>query len=492
MGRGFGGRSTRSFRRWLVPAVAVLAVPGLLSGLGGPWPAQSAIDDLESVVVCRDDLETTLLAGGDLLPINLTSVSCKVEDLTDSDGTMILSLIDHGAHVEKGDVLCRLDSSEFEELTRQQAIMVNQARSVCMQAKLELETARIGLRAYQEGSVTQSSKEFAGRMALGRSERERQANRLAWTERMVAKGYLSESVLLTERQALAQAQHDLGKAEREFRLFRDFTVPKETKSLLSQALAAEITYRVEADRLKAEEGRLAHLRKQIANCTIRAPHAGIVLHSYLDRPWAPPLQPGDRVYQDEGMFRISDLAQTEVAVSVAESKASMVRLGMKARVHLASLPGRVLAGRVTAIDPLPSENWKGWDERVKHYMVRVRLESTPPRSMMFMSASVEFETGRVPDALVIPVEAVAVVDRRQSCYVIGAYGLERRAITTGNATTSLIEITSGLTEGERVVSRYRDVREFPVDDRSQNGSTASAPQHALSLTRTPGPSTVDG
>jgi hypothetical protein len=78
-----------------------------MSGLGRPGETPRSIDNLDSVVVQRDDLDTTLLAGGDMLPIDQTTVVCKVEDITDSDGTMILDLISNGAHVEKGDVLCR-------------------------------------------------------------------------------------------------------------------------------------------------------------------------------------------------------------------------------------------------------------------------------------------------------------------------------------------------------------------------------------------------
>ena len=62
----------------------------------------AAVDSLESVIVCRDDLDTTLLAGGDLQPTKQATVTCQVEDVTDSDGTMVLSVIENGAAVKKG------------------------------------------------------------------------------------------------------------------------------------------------------------------------------------------------------------------------------------------------------------------------------------------------------------------------------------------------------------------------------------------------------
>ena len=60
---------------------------------------------------------------------------------------------------------------------------------------------------------------------------------------------------------------------------------------------AEINHRLEADRLKAEEDELAYLRKQIANCTIRAPQDGVVVYANRSRWWSRPLEPGTRVYR---------------------------------------------------------------------------------------------------------------------------------------------------------------------------------------------------
>jgi multidrug efflux pump subunit AcrA (membrane-fusion protein) len=79
-----------------------------------------------------------------------------------------------------------------------------------------------------------------------------------------------------------------------------------------------------------------------------------------------------------------------------------------------------------------------------------------------MSAVVEIDTGRMPDALVIPVEVMSVVDGRPSCYVVVPGGVERRTITTGRSTIDLLEVTGGLHEGERVISRFATVDGIPT------------------------------
>ena len=115
------------------------------------------MNGIEWAVVRRVDMETKVLVGGDLRPVKETTVTCQVEDITDSDGTVIVSMVDNGTPVKKGDELCRLDSSQLEELARQEEILVIEVRSTCLQAQLTLEMARIALHEYQDGLVSKPS-----------------------------------------------------------------------------------------------------------------------------------------------------------------------------------------------------------------------------------------------------------------------------------------------------------------------------------------------
>ncbi len=428
------------------------------------------------------------MAGGDLEATKQTVVACQVEDIADTDGTMILEMIDNGSVVKKGDVLCRLDSSRFEEMARQQEILTNQARALCLQAQLVLETARMALREYQEGLVNQLTQEFEGRIALSRSDAQRQADRVAWAEGMSTKGYLSEGQLLTERQTLARFQHELRKVEGEFHLFRRYKVPKESPGVQGR------------DRDRGEQlscrGGAAQSRGGLPR---PHPEADRELHHARPRKTAssstrtrtdggrPRSSRGKSVYQNEQMFMLPDLTKMEIAVSVHETVGPQVRVGMKADVRIASLSDRVLPGRVVSIDYFPSENWKQWSGDVKHFVAQVRLDQTPPHVLPFMSAWVKFDTGRIRDALVIPVEAIAVVDHQQFCYVVADGGLERRAITTRRSSRDLLEVTAGLDEGERVVLRSLDVRGIPVEDTNQGPESEPAREQTASPSQSESP-----
>jgi HlyD family secretion protein len=147
----------------------------------------------------------------------------------------------------------------------------------------------------------------------------------------------------------------------------------------------------------------------------------------------------------------------EVEVSVHETMGPRVRVGMRAHVRIASIADRVFSGRIASIIPFPISNWKEWDENLRHYLARVRMDDTPPHVLPLMSAVVEIDTGRVQGALVIPVESMAVVDGLKSCYVRVPDGVARRTIATRSATPDLLEVTRGLSEGEQVVSRFASV-----------------------------------
>ena len=149
-------------------------------------------------------------------------------------------------------------------MAKEEEIYLNQARSARVQAQLTLETVHVRRSgSTREGLVAQQTKEFEGRIALGRSDTQRMADHLSWSERMLSKGYLSRAELATERQALDRALHELRTAEGEFRLFQRFQSEKEIASLRGQVTIAERNLKLETSRLKAQEEQYAHVRKQI-------------------------------------------------------------------------------------------------------------------------------------------------------------------------------------------------------------------------------------
>jgi HlyD family secretion protein len=415
------------------------------------WPRRAGRPEgvVTWVTARRMDLATTVVAGGDLHPAKETLVTCEVENSLGTDGAAIVSLVANGTQVKKGDELCRLDSSALVEEERQEEIHLNQTRAIYEEAKLKVEIAKLALREYRDGVVAQRVSEYRGKIALGRSDVQRQGDRVAWLEAMNRKGYASVGTLLSEQQALAKAKHELARSERELDVFERFTSPKETVRLQGDLQTAEINYRVEADRLKTQEELLAEVRRQLQNCVVRAPHDGMAVRIGTRGWWSRPVEEGINVYERQTLFKLPDLSQMEVEVSIHETFGPRVKAGMKATVYVASI-AEGFPARVMHVTQLPGSNWKEWDESLMHFVARVRLEKTPVGALPFMSASVEIETDRVLGALVIPIESMSVIHGRQTCTVLAEDGPEPREIKTRRVTTELLEVIEGLEEGEQV------------------------------------------
>ena len=134
----------------LIASAAVLAVVGwnLRSG-----PQRLTREDLARVRVRRADVNLSLKAGGRVESSQRTVIECQLESLAYSNegrtlsatGSRVLELVDEGTRVHRDDVICRFDSSDYEELVRQQEIKVQQAKNDFEKAELDLKASEIAL-----------------------------------------------------------------------------------------------------------------------------------------------------------------------------------------------------------------------------------------------------------------------------------------------------------------------------------------------------------
>ena len=213
---------------------------------------------------------------------------------------------------------------------------------------------------------------------------------------MVAEGYAPRVSSPVSGRASAKPNMICGRPRASSICSKSFRMEERNCRVEGEIGIAGHNQQLEAARYKAEEEELAYIRRQIEHCIVRAPQNGIAIHSMRGFWRRTRLQPGVRVYENQELFKLPDLSQMEVEVSVNESMGPRVEVGMRAEIQVASLGERSLPGRVFSITPLSSVNDKEWDERVRHFIVRVRLDVTPSR-LLLMSAVVKFGTGRVLD-----------------------------------------------------------------------------------------------
>lgn len=406
-------------------------------------------------------LEPFLSAPGRVESSRRTVVRCELENMAAAGGvsatsgaSTVIWVIPEGSSVKAGDVIARLDASNYEELLRQQTIVVEQAKASHLQAKLDNEIAKIALREYLDGLVKETVQEMEASIALARSNLTQAGERLEWTKKMKNKGYASIAQIQTDTQTYMTSDLTLQRQVSAYELFKRFTLPKTRKTLEADITTSQTTLDSEEVKLNRQVERFKLLQKQVARCTIKAPHDGVVYY-YVDpnpRPGSESTQieEGMAVRQEQRLFYLPDLSQMEVQVILNESVVDRVRPGLRASVEFDALPRVRLEGSIATVGQIPNrENQRGED--IRYFLGVLKLDHSIEGLKPGMSAVVTFELPRRDGVIALPHEAVIADQDDPFCFVAVGDHLERRNVKIGQTTTDLIEITEGLKEGEEVV-----------------------------------------
>ncbi len=154
---------------------------------------------------------------------------------------------------------------------------------------------------------------------------------------------------------------------------------------------------------------------------------------------------GSQVSVGQTLYRIADLRRVWVEADVYERDLPRARVGQKARVTLSYLPGRTFEGEVRFVAPV-------LDEETRTGRVRLELENEDLALKPNMFVDVTLLTGG-DDALQIPREAVLYTGPRRLVFVdLGEGRLRPREVTLGRETPDVVEVLSGLSEGDVVVT----------------------------------------
>ena len=419
------------------------------------------IENLPRVTVAKVDLSSILTTSGQVESSNNTIISCQLERLelgnrgrsiTSGGASTILSLVEEGTQVKKGEILCLLDASEYEELVRTQEIKNEQAAAALRQAQLNFEVAELSVREYREGLYKQTLQSLEGMIILNQSDLERALDRYQWTEEMLEKGYAAVATRSNAERTLNQCRFDLESSRIELNYFRKFGNSKTMITLNSEVEKRRYEVVANTQRVKRNTERLAYYQKMVGNCTIRAPHDGFLIYAIdPNHRTALPIEPGVTVRQAQKLFLLPDLSRMEVRANLHESVADRVEVGMRARMRIEGLANRSLEGHVISVAPLPTTGGNWISDDVKFFVGIIKIDSAPKGLRPGMSAEVEVAVDRSLDVLAVPTEAIAVEQGRDICYIAGTDGLERRPVTLGRSSRDLLEVTEGLAEGDQVV-----------------------------------------
>jgi HlyD family secretion protein len=394
-----------------------------------------------------------MTTGGSLSSSEQTVIQCELE----GGETTMLTVLPEGTTVKKGDVLCELDAAAFREQLRIQQINVGAQRSTHHQAELDVDVAKLAVDEFRNGVLEQTVKNLKAQRALSFANRQAALDRLEWSEHMLEKGYLSQSVITSAQYSFDRLDLELKRGQTALEMFRRFTGPMTSMTLSRGVLTAQSKLNFETLRFQQSEDKVQFCQRQVDRCTIRAPHNGLLTYmtsarggggSNSNSRAATPIEPGMPVRRRQSLFYLPDLDKMEVAALLHQTIVKHIRPGMRARVRVEGFPEDSMEGYVASIAQLPTTNSVS---RVAYFQGAIKLEAFPKGLKPGMSAEVDITTGLRPQVLVIPAECWCVEDGKQVCYVAHSDWVERREIQIGQASRNLLEVVKGLSEGEEVV-----------------------------------------
>jgi multidrug resistance efflux pump len=463
------------------------------------------------------DMDITISKDGELQAVNNADIKCDVEGQS-----TIIDLVKEGTYVHKGDMICKLDSSDIEQKIEQAQLDLQKAESdfVAAQeardiqdstnkanleaANTDLTLARLTLEEYADGTYPSDLKSAQTDVEMAKITVKNKEDDLAQTRSLFSKGFVTSAEVKTSELDLLTAQNDLAKKSNALDVLQKYTHEKDTTEMRNDVAQAEKklarTQRENASNMKQKvaslqqcdqtrrlrQRQLDHLQEQLAACTMTAPSEGMVVYaSSVSGSWRrdTPIQPGAQIRQQELVARLPDTSAMKVVCKINEQQVPRLRVDpanpMRALVKIVGQPN-LIGGWVSKISIMADSSSRWFSPDTKDYPVDVTLDYTPPGLKPGMSAdSVKIFIGHLKQALAVPLGAIYAAGSDHYVFVRNGSELPRPVkVQVGEVNETHAAVTSGISAGAQVLllgaGQGRDLLEkagIKIPDRIDTSTT---------------------
>ncbi len=398
----------------------------------------------------------------------------------------VVKAVSHGSEVKKGDVLVELETKKLAKAIRKAELaqplsnlglklaelelielekwtpvnLANQKRSK-EQAKEDLAYFEKTDRAHREKAASQNLKQSSQYLSYAREELEQ-------LQKMYAADDLTEEteeiIVTRAKNSVEGAQFRMDSMKLSTARTLNTTLPREHLSLRDRTKSAEIAWeklseslpqslnkkRLEVEKMKRDQTEssenLADMKKDLTACTIRAPHDGVVYYGANTRgKWATAsmvgkkLIPGGKLMPHEVFMSVVQTQALRVQTSIPENKLALVKKGLPAKITANATPDTSMKGELVSMSriPLTTGGFPG------------TLGITTDTKGLYpgMSCKVLFEIYKNKKALTVPKKAVTTEKGESFVHLKNG---KKQAVKTGRSDEKLVEILSGLKEGDTI------------------------------------------
>ena len=190
-----------------------------------------------------------------------------------------------------------------------------------------------------------------------------------------------------------------------------------------------------------------------------------------------PVKNGTTVSTNSVITQIGDISNLQIRANVPERYVSVLRTGLKADISLEAYPGVVFPATVTRVSPVVDST-----SRTKEIILH--FDSKDERINAGMFAKVVLFTEDYEGLVTMPSDSLVQNGEKFYAYTVNADStVTKREVTLGQKVDGIVQISSGLKAGERVVvqgqttladgSRIQDITEGSGQSRPSNSEKNS-------------------
>ena len=463
-------------KKWKKVTIGLSAAVVLLGMLWfSIYQVNKGVVTVQTGRVVRTDLTSIVTASGEIRPKNYTNV------LGEGFGKITEIVVKEGDYVKKGDILLHLENIQPGADVR--------AQQASVQAS--------------EAGINVADANYLSAVAT-------QAQRQADLEK--AKFDWTRSQKLFAEQLISKQDYDASKATYDSAVAAvsaSQAQVQETKAARDQAHST----------MQQSSAMLVHQEDVLRKTTYRAPINGIV--SYIAVRVGENVVPGIQNAEGSFLMTISDMSIVTAEVNVDETDIANVRENQVADVSVDALPGKTFKGHITEVGELAILRTSGQaattqttanTQEARDFKVVVTLDNPPPSLRPGLSATAKIQTAHKSGVLTIPIQALAIRTQKDieeaeqgrrgssvtlaadkstadsaalksdvtGVFVIRDGKAQFVPVTTGITGVTDIEVTSGLKEGDQIVTgNYKALRtlrpgaKIKVDNSSPKQQTES-------------------
>ncbi len=160
---------------------------------------------------------------------------------------------------------------------------------------------------------------------------------------------------------------------------------------------------------------------------------------------------GEEIRAGVPVVDIVNPARMRVRVRVNQADINDLRVGQPIRIGLDAYPDLAFNGRVAQISPLAVTSTLS--PKVRYFVMLAEVDTAHERLMPDLTASLDVELARIPNALVVPRDAVEVEEGRATVRVRQGNRTSVKAVTLGPASPTEVVVRDGLTAGDVIERR---------------------------------------